>query len=252
MSNIAVNIEAVYRRIDAAAQHAGRQADDVTLVAVTKTHPLKTVTEAYEAGLRHFGENRAKEGRDKVIGMTDWLAGASEKARDDPPIWHMIGHVQSRQVGHVLGQFKLIHSVDSLKLAQRIDRLSERDGYPAVEILLECNVSGEATKSGFALDNWSTNKAQLGAFLKIIDQMASLNKIIIRGLMTMAPLSNNPEDARPIFQSLAALRKTLQVEMPQFEWRHLSMGMTDDFEVAIEEGATIIRVGRALFGERTS
>ncbi len=252
MSNIAANIKAVYRRIEAAAQRAGRQADDVTLVAVTKTHPLKTVIEAYEAGLRHFGENRTKEGRDKVIGMADWLAGAPEKARDDLPTWHMIGHIQSRQVGQVLGQFQLIHSVDSLKLAQRINRLSERDDYPALEILLECNVSGEATKAGFGLDNWSTDKAQLDAFLEIIEQIGSLNKIIIRGLMTMAPWSKNPEDARPTFQSLAALRKTLQVEMPQFKWGHLSMGMTDDFEVAIEEGATIIRVGRALFGKRGS
>ncbi len=252
MSNIAANIKAVYRQIEAAAQRAGRQAGDITLVAVTKTHPLKTVLEAYEAGLRHFGENRAKEGQDKVIGMADWLAGAPEKARDDLPTWHMIGHVQSRQVGYVLGQFKLIHSVDSLKLAQRINRLSERDGYPALEILLECNVSGEAAKAGFALDNWSTDQAQLDAFMEIIDQIGSLNKIIIRGLMTMAPLSNNPEDARPTFQNLAALRKTLQVEMPQFEWVHLSMGMTDDFEIAIEEGATIIRVGRALFGKRGS
>ncbi len=251
MSNTAANIKAVYRRIEAAAQRAGRQAGDITLVAVTKTHPLKTVLEAYEAGLRHFGENRAKEGQNKVIGMADWLAGAPEKTKDDWPTWHMIGHIQSRQVGHVLGQFKLIHSVDSLKLAQRINRLSERDDYPALEILLECNVSGEATKAGFALDNWPTDKAQLDAFMEIITQIGSLDKIIIRGLMTMAPLSNNSEDARPTFQNLAALRKTLQVEMPQFKWTHLSMGMTDDFEVAIEEGATIIRVGRAIFEKRS-
>jgi hypothetical protein len=162
----------------------------------------------------------------------------------------LIGHLQSRQVGQALGQFKLIHSVDSLKLAQRINRLAERDGYPPVEVLLECNVSGEATKSGFGLNHWSTDKRQFTAFVDAVAQMAGLDKIIIRGLMTMAPLSADPEETRPVFRNLAALRETLRAELPQFKWEHLSMGMTDDFEVAIEEGATIIRVGRALFGER--
>ncbi len=250
MSHIAANIEAVYQRINMAVQRAGRQADEITLVAVTKTHPLETVMAAYRAGLRHFGENRVEEGRDKVIGLAEWLASAPENIKGEPPTWHMIGHLQSRQVKCALGQFQLIHSVDSLKLAQRINRMAERDNYPPVEVLLQCNVSGEVTKSGFDLNHWSTNQARLSAFLETVEQMGSLNKIIIRGLMTMAPLSTNPEDARPTFHSLAGLRDTLQVQMPQFDWSHLSMGMTDDFEVALEEGATIIRVGRALFGER--
>ena len=155
-------------------------------------------------------------------------------------------------MGNALGRYALIHSVDSLKLAQRINRLSERDKLPPQEILLECNVSGEAAKAGFALDHWSTDRAQLGAFLEAVTAMAALDKIVIRGLMTMAPLSSNPEDTRPTFQRLAALRETLRSELPRFDWGHLSMGMTDDFEVAIEEGATIIRVGRALFGKRGS
>jgi pyridoxal phosphate enzyme (YggS family) len=249
MSAIAAKVETVYRRIQAAAQRAGRQADDIKLVAVTKTHPLATVIEAYQAGLRHFGENRADEGQAKVAAMADWLAQRSEE-RLDRPRWHFIGHLQSRQVGSVLGQFKTIHSVDSLKLAQRINRLAKRDDFPPVEVFLECNVSGETSKYGFALERWSTDKAQLTAFLDQITQMESLEKIMVRGLMVMAPWSANPEDARPTFKSLAALRQRLQIDLPQFDWRHLSMGMTDDFEVAIEEGATIIRVGRALFGER--
>ena len=162
----------------------------------------------------------------------------------------MIGHLQSRQVGDALGKFSLLHSVDSLKLAQRIDRLAERDNVPPVDILLECNMSGETAKFGFALDKWLTDKTQFAAFISTIEQLAVLKRVNIQGLMTMAPLSPNPEETRPVFKNLATLRRSLQKEMPQLEWQHLSMGMTDDFEVAIEEGATIIRVGRALFGPR--
>lgn len=248
MSSLAANLETVHQRIASAAQRAGRNNDDITLVAVTKTHPVETVVEAYQAGLRHFGENRAPEGKDKVIALSERLDDISEEAR---PQWHFIGHMQSRQVGIVLeGQFDLIHSVDSLKLAQRISRLAVRDDYPSVNVLLQCNVSGEGTKSGFELNNWSSNQEQLAALIEAINQIAELDKITIQGLMTMAPLSNNPEEARPTFQSLAGLKEKLQLELPQINWQHLSMGMTDDFEIAIEEGATIIRVGRAIFGER--
>jgi pyridoxal phosphate enzyme (YggS family) len=247
MSNIAANIERVYERINAAAQRAGRNPADILLVAVTKTHPLETVLEAYRAGLRHFGENRVQEGRDKVTAMRNRLAQIPDA---NPPTWHMIGHLQSRQVGDALGKFSLIHSVDSLKLVRRINRLAERDNIPPVDILLECNVSGETAKYGFTLKKWSTDKTQFAAFVNEVEQMAALERVNIQGLMTMAPLSSDPEAARPVFRNLAALRSTLQKEMPQLEWAHLSMGMTDDFEVAIEEGATIIRVGRALFGPR--
>lgn len=252
MSDIKANVAVVYERMRAAAERAGRRPEEITLVAVTKTHPLETVIEAYQAGLRHFGENRAGEGQQKAAALAAWLASnsAASPAQPDWPTWHMIGHLQSRQVEQVLGQFALIHSVDSLKLAQRINRLAERDGRPPVEILLQCNVSGELTKSGFDLDQWSSDKEQLRSFLETIGQVALLSKIVIRGLMTMAPLVDDPEAVRPTFRSLAALRECLQAEMPQQEWRHLSMGMTDDFEVAIEEGATLIRVGRAIFGER--
>jgi pyridoxal phosphate enzyme (YggS family) len=250
MSNLAANIDTVRERIAAAADRAGRNVDDITLVAVTKTHPVETVAAAYQAGLRHFGENRVAEGRAKVAALADRLAQAGAEESREPPTWHMIGHLQRRQVGEALGQFELIHSVDSLKLAERIQRLAERDDYPPVEILLECNVSGESAKAGFALDRWETDSTQLKAFLAEIARMSTLDKIIIRGLMTMAPLTGEPEETRPIFQRLAALRQRLQTEMTQIEWQHLSMGMTDDFEVAIEEGATMIRVGRALFGER--
>jgi pyridoxal phosphate enzyme (YggS family) len=250
MSDLAANIESVRERMGAAASRAGRNVADITLVAVTKTHPIETVVAAYQAGLRHFGENRVAEGRAKVAAMADWLTQARLEEPLEPPTWHMIGHLQRRQVGEALGQFELIHSVDSLRLAERIQRLAVRGDYPPVKILLECNVSGESAKSGFELDRWHRNTAQFRTFLAEIARIAALDKLIIRGLMTMAPLTSDPEETRPTFQSLAALRQRLQIELAQLEWQHLSMGMTDDFEVAIEEGATMIRVGRALFGER--
>jgi pyridoxal phosphate enzyme (YggS family) len=204
------------------------------------------VIEAYQAGLRHFGENRADEGRDKAAALARWLSQSGSQS----PTWHLIGHLQSRQVVAALDTYRLIHSVDSLKLAERINRLAERDNYPPVEILLQCNVSGEATKSGFLLDQWASDSRQLRDFLEAIEHMGRLSKIVIRGLMTMAPWFDNPEDTRPTFQSLAALREIVRAKWPQFDWQHLSMGMTDDFEVAIEEGATLVRIGRAIFGER--
>lgn len=245
MNQIEANLEAVTERMEAAARRAGRQGEEITLVAVTKTHPVETVIAGYEAGLRHFGENRVEEGVEKIDQMADWLAEGRQ-----PPAWHMVGHVQSRKAGDILGRFHLTHSVDSLKLAERIDRLARRDDFPPLEILLEANVSGEGSKYGFALERWSSDPAQLQAFIEEVNQIAALEKVIIRGLMTMAPLVEDPEAARPTFQSLAGLRARLQQERPDLDWSQLSMGMTDDFEVAIEEGATMIRVGRALFGER--
>jgi pyridoxal phosphate enzyme (YggS family) len=245
VNQIEANVEAVTGRMQAAARRAGRQVEKITLVAVTKTHPVERVIAGYEAGLRHFGENRVEEGAEKI----DQLAGRLGEGRE-PPTWHMVGHVQSRKAGDILGRFQLTHSVDSLKLAERIDRLARRDDFPPLEILLEANVSGEGSKYGFALEHWSSDPAQLQAFMEEVKQIANLEKVIIRGLMTMAPLVDDPKAARPTFQSLAGLRARLQQELPDVDWSHLSMGMTDDFEVAIEEGATMIRVGRALFGER--
>jgi pyridoxal phosphate enzyme (YggS family) len=250
VNGIAANVADVCRRIEAAARRSGRRATDVTLVAVTKTYPPSTVIEAYRAGLRHFGENRAAEGREKVAGLADWLASQGPEVEGAGPTWHLIGHVQSRQVGDVLGCFQLIHSLDSLKLAQRLQRLADRDSYPPVEVLLQCNVSGEETKSGFDLNRWSADSRQLAEFIKTVRQIAVLDRLVIRGLMTMAPIVNDPEETRPVFRSLAALRDVLRTELPQCDWRHLSMGMTDDFEVAVEEGATMVRIGRAIFGER--
>ncbi len=239
-------VNAVKARIEAAATRANRLASEVVLVAVTKTHPLETVIEAHQTGLRHFGENRIIE-KEKVTEMGTWIDADSSR---EAPTWHFIGHIQTRQAGDVLGRYSLIHSLDSLKLAERIQRLAERDDHVPVDVLVQCNVSGEASKSGFELSNWATDKTQLTAFLAQLDTIAALDKLHIRGLMTMAPIVDDPERVRPVFKSLAGLRQRLQEMRSSIDWQHLSMGMTDDFEVAIEEGATIVRVGRALFGER--
>lgn len=243
MSEIAANLEKVWARIERAA--GGRK---ITLVAVSKTQPLASVIEAYQAGLRQFGENRAAEGNAKAAALADWL---QTQPAAEPALWHFIGHIQSRQAGQVLeGGYGLIHSVDSLKLARRIDRLVEENNLPPVAILLQANVSGEETKSGFELHRWPTDASQLAQFLAEADQLAALKNVQIRGLMTMAPWFDDAEQARPIFKRLAGLQQTLQIERPDLAWQQLSMGMTDDFEVALQEGATIIRIGRAIFGER--
>ncbi len=247
--DILANLARVQERIQAAAQRVGRDPAKVTLVAVTKTHPVEVMQAAYQAGLRHFGENRVEEGRLKIPAFKEWLAASSEASHQ--PTWHLIGHLQSRKVADALAHFDVIHSVDSLKLAERLNRLAERDmSRPPMPILLECNVSGEASKYGFALDRWREDDETRAAFFDAVRRILELARLRLQGLMTMAPIVPDPEQARPIFIALRALRDELAKEFPVVGWQHLSMGMTDDFEVAIEEGATLIRVGRAIFGPR--
>ncbi len=231
------NLARVQERIEAAARRAGRDPADIILVAVTKTHPPEVVEAAYLAGLRHFGENRVEEAAPKIQAVAAWLA--AQKPDADPPAWHMIGHVQSRKADEAAGPYALIHSVDSVKLARRLDRFASERGR-RLPILLEVNVSGEASKYGF-------RPTEVAAALTEIAAMSSLQ---VQGLMTMAPIVADPEMARPVFRALRVLRDDLARRFPQMEWHHLSMGMTDDFEVAIEEGATLVRIGRAIFGER--
>ena len=246
--SIAQRLALVQQRLEAAAKRAQRNVADITLVAVTKTHPLPTVIEAYQAGLRHFGENRVPEGNDKAVALARWL---TENRQTTAAGWHFIGHLQSRQVGLVMaGGYSLIHSVDSLKLAERLERLALRDDNAPLGVLLQCNVSGEASKSGFALHRWQKDSRQLASFLAAATAISNMERVTIKGLMTMAPFAPDPEQSRPAFKSLAALQDIVRHELPHLTWQHLSMGMTDDFEVAIEEGATLIRVGRAIFGER--
>lgn len=240
---IAHNLAQIQDRIHAAALRAGRDPNEVTLIGVSKYYPVEAMLEAYQAGLRHFGENRVEE-------MQTKLPSFLQSLDSDHPTIHMIGHLQSRKVGGALIWSNLIHSVDTLKLAQRIDRLAERDGQDTVPILLECNISGEVSKSGFDLSDWSQDEGQLNNFFEQLRQILNLKRVRVEGLMTMAPDVDDPATIRPIFQSLYRLKAKCAKTFPQIAWRHLSMGMTNDFEIAIEEGATFVRLGRAIFGNR--
>ncbi len=225
------NIARVHERIDVAKRRAGRT-DTVTLVAVSKTQGAETVASAYRDGLHIFGENRVEEAGPKVAAVAELVAPLPS------PQWHMIGHLQSRKATAVLPWAALVHSVDSPKLASRLSRAVAPGQQLAV--LLEVNVSGEASKDGLA-------PAALAGAVEAIVELPGLR---IEGLMTMAPLAEDPEETRPVFRQLRLLRDEMARRYPAASWRHLSMGMSDDFEIAIEEGATLVRIGRAIFGAR--
>lgn len=241
MNDVASKLMRVRERITEAALRAGRDPAAITLVAVTKTHPPGAVVAAYRAGARHFGENRTAEGAAKIPAVHAAISGPR-------PTWHMIGHIQSRKAQDTVAHFDYVHSVDRLKIARRLSRFAQ--GAKSLPVLLECNVSGEATKSGFDLSGWEQDEERRAAFFAAVEEVLSLPALAVQGLMTMAPIVADPEDVRPVFASLRALRDVLRERFPAREWPHLSMGMTDDFEVAIEEGATLVRIGRAIFGER--
>ena len=226
MDQIAANLGTIRDQIASAARRSGRDASDVRLVAVSKTHPAGAVAAAVAAGQRVFGESRVQEARDKIPACPPGLD------------WHFIGHLQKNKVRQALPLFSFFHSIDSAALAQAMDRIAGELGKP-VEGLLEVNVSGEETKHGFTPDNL---REEFGA-------LAKLPHLRIRGLMTMAPYSDNPEEARPVFRALRELRDELQ-SAHAHRLPELSMGMSGDFEPAIEEGATLVRVGSSIFGAR--
>jgi hypothetical protein len=234
MSDLESNLLSVRARIAEAAKRAGRDPSEIALVAVTKTQSPETIQAAYDLGLRHFGENRVEEAEAKIGHLPENIT------------WHMIGHIQSRKAKRVLPLFQMIHSLDSVKLAQRLNRLSV-DSIKPLPVLLECNVSGEDSKYGFAAHQWAEDGGVWSSLQAAVEEIVDLPRLEVQGLMTMAPIVSQPEQARPVFTQLRLLRDSLQAAFPQAQWHHLSMGMTDDFEVAIEEGATLIRVGRAIF-----
>ncbi len=239
------NLHAVRERIGEAALRAGRDPDAIQLVAVSKTFPVDAIISAWRLGQHHFGENRPREGARKV----QEVAAQLDLEGDIRPTWHMIGHIQSRKTDIVAEHFDTVHSVDRMKIARRLSRLmvaAERE----MPVLIECNVSGEASKYGYDLADWQHDADVRAAFFDEVAALLELPGLRVKGLMTMAPLVDDPETVRPVFASLRALRGALRERFPGVEWRHLSMGMTDDFEVAVEEGATMLRIGRAIFGER--
>lgn len=240
---IRANMASVWERIADAAARSDRYPNEVTVVAITKTFGPAYLQAAYELGLRHLGENRVEEAVVKQSTFGKWLAGREE------PTWHMVGHLQRRKVGDALRLFDLIHSVDSLRLAERIDRLCQREGRGPMPILLEVNTSGEEQKYGFHLHHWPEKSTQWKAFLSVVERILRLPGVRVRGLMTMAPLVE-PEATRRCFRRLRDIRDALAETFPEADWHELSMGMTNDFEVAVEEGATMLRLGRAIFGTR--
>ena len=237
---IAANIEGVREQIDAACKRVGRDPSDVTLLAVCKQQSAEAVCTAAAAGLRHFGENRVEEAVTKIPQVRQCVA--------EPIVWHMVGHIQSRKARQVPGLFQVVHAVDRIKLARRLSALmSERDA--RLDVLLEINVSGEASKAGLNAFGWQEDAELHDNLWRECETMLALPGLRVRGLMTMAPIVPDMEATRPVFRQLAALRAALvrdfQVNLPE-----LSMGMTEDYPVAVEEGATIVRIGRAIFGPR--
>ena len=234
MSSVVDRYSLVRERIAAAARRAGRDSGQVKLVAVSKGRLAEAIRELYQLGQRDFGENRVEEAGDKI------MAARAEKL---DIIWHMIGHIQSRKARAVAASFDWVHSVDEATLAERLNRHLIRP----LPILLECNVSGEEAKYGLPAERFDADPAQWEALCATIESVLAQPNLQVHGLMTMAPVAAGPEQARPVFRRLRALRDRLATRWPATDWRELSMGMTDDFEVAVEEGATMVRVGRAIF-----
>jgi hypothetical protein len=226
MDEIAANLERIQSQIAAAAQKSGRSSDDIELVAVSKSHAAEKVQAAAAAGQVLFGESRVQEARAKIPLLPARLR------------WHFIGYLQKNKIRHALPLFELFHGIDSLALAEDLHRIADEDGINP-RVLLQVNVAGEASKHGFSPE----------ALRRDLEVLVSLGRLTIEGLMTIPPLAPETEASRRHFVALRELRDQLQAEcnvrLPQ-----LSMGMSDDFSIAIEEGATLVRVGTAIFGKR--
>lgn len=227
MNSIPENLERVREQIAQAVAKAGRAVDEIELVAITKTHPAERVREAIQAGHTLFGESRVQEARAKIPELPSSLR------------WHFVGHLQKNKIRHALPLFEMIHSVDSLALARDMNRIAEEEGlHPRV--LLEVNVAGEGSKFGFA-----SHKLR-----EQMEELLALPRLSILGLMTIPPLAEEAEASRKYFVQLRELRDSLQTEF-RVDLSQLSMGMTQDYAVAVQEGATLVRVGTAIFGERS-
>jgi PLP dependent protein len=228
VSNIIANVEQVRQQVATAARRAGRNPDDVTIIAVSKTRTVAEIEQALAAGMVHLGENRVQELQEK------WPALGGRAT------WHLIGSLQTNKAKLAADMASLIHSLDRDSLAEALARQAERLGAP-VRTLVQVNVSGEESKHGIA-------PAELEAFLRRISQLGGVQ---VQGLMTIAPFASDPELVRPHFRRLRELAGQFQaLGLPNVDLQHLSMGMSGDFEVAVEEGATLVRIGTAIFGAR--
>ena len=224
------------------AHASGRTPEAITLVVVTKKQSIASIKSIYDLGHRHFGENRIEEAADKIP-----VLSAATQSSHPPITWHMIGHIQSRKARSAITLFDHLHSIDSIKLAKRLSNFASHENTTA-SLLLQCNVSGESTKSGFVASDTSPNSSQWSDLVQSISEISVLPNIIITGLMTMAPMASNPENSRPTFRTLRLLRDQISHRFPQLSIKHLSMGMSADYGIAIQEGATILRVGTSIFG----
>ena len=238
LTHIPANIQDVRLNIQAACQRAGRSTEEVKLVAVSKTRPIAELAVAVEAGIQHLGENRVEEALKKQATLPDLVVN-----------WHMIGHVQSRKAKDVINHFDYIHSLESLKLAQRYHNFWDNSGVTP-RILLEINISGEESKAGLLANQWQTSRTQRETLWAFVEELKQLPNLQIGGLMTMAPYVTEESMIRPMFAGLCELKNALAEDFKMYTWSELSMGMTNDYRFAIEEGATIVRIGRAIFGER--
>lgn len=247
-TSITQNLATVRQSIHEACQRAGRASESVKLVAVTKQRTPEEVIAALKAGVRHIGENRVEDAAPKIAVVNSILP------KDIlAPTWHMIGHVQSRKADGIIQNFQVIHSVDSVKIARRYDNFvreffTKKAARP--QILIEINISGEATKEGLLAHRWKNDPSQRHYLWTFIKEMAAFTHLQLVGLMTLAPYEAEAEQTRPIFAGLRELFEALKNDFPTIAWRELSMGMTNDYPIAIEEGATMVRIGRAIFGER--
>ncbi len=231
--SVAANIASIQERIAAATRRAGRRSEEIVLMAVSKTQSLERIREAYDAGQRLFGENRVQEFAAK--------AGALQDLREAD--WHMIGHLQTNKAAKTAELFRAVDSVDSLKLAEKLDAAARKLGRK-LDALIEVNVGGEKVKSGAAPGSFALEELLLAA--------PQLDTLVFRGLMTVPPFTDDPEGSRPYFRKLRELRDAIASrKLPSVALDQLSMGMSHDFEIAIEEGSTCVRVGTAIFGERT-
>lgn len=229
MSEIAANLRAVQERIERAAAKTGRGPCNIRLVAVSKTVPVARIQEAIAAGVTDLGENRVQEAREKAESL-------GRQVR-----WHLIGHLQRNKVKYIFPLFDVIHSVDSVALAQEIGQEAEKRGWPGIDLLLQVHMGGEETKSGFEPEGLSS----------AVEEVARLPRLNVKGLMAIPPYLPDPEEVRPYFRQLRQLAGEIRRrEIPGISMEELSMGMSHDFEVAIEEGATLVRVGTAIFGVR--
>jgi PLP dependent protein len=229
MIDLKDNIARVQERIAEASRCAGRRPEDVKLVAVSKTVPPDRIRAAYDAGLRDFGENRVQEANAKRAALSDLTV-----------TWHLVGHLQTNKAKLARELFHCVHSLDSLRLAQKLDEAAVCSG-DRLPVLIEVNLGEEQTKSGVREQD----------VLPLAEQAGRLPTLELRGLMVLPPLFENPEQARPFFRLLRELARTIEAaNLPGVSMRDLSMGMSHDFEVAIEEGATMVRIGTAIFGRR--